>query len=678
MGPLRERDLGRGAGVGARLRIQLLLLALLGLCAFTAWRLRERFADPVDEDWVPDRPWYTRETPPSPPAHPRIEDRAGMLGPFVRSLGAYADGIRADLGIDVRVVTMVQRSESIDRQANDAFRTRSIGADAPNGGVLVLLNPTLVGARIEVSDGLDAVYTDAFVGRLVREQLTPFASYGVAGMAVLDALHGLKDRGFEAAVRRELEIGDDVRSRREYLDLEGIVAGGAGSKAAMPDQPFDADRKARVAEPQRSRYAPSADPGESVEAYLRASADHAGDPSLELFTEGSRIQRERYPVAEFEEMRLWRRAEESRPLEILREDEHAVATSSRRVTGFVPVLLHREAGLWRVDLVETWKNLFFDSSGNYVLHNANTPYAFGLESYGSAAWHDVGQLPLPSDGPGALARALAALEGQDSVVPHVRLGDLLFRNADLMLDAMREYEAALAIAPEDPLPLERLARIALYHGFAEAAVGPLLRLGPGFEVELADAYSRIGDLAGAERWSRRAVERDGYDARAIHALRFVAQAQGEEREARSLGQRLRELEDDPEAKSEPVRLEFFPPEPRIDTVRPLHRQGTTLFDHTSIGARMTNLSRRPVEIEYVLVQSRGDAEASGLGDVRDSWNWPSGKYRLGAGESATLDVVWGFTVDTRHTHVRYVFHVGWRDAGSGERQRRTQWVDAMP
>jgi hypothetical protein len=93
---------------------------------------------------------------------------------------------------------------------------------------------------------------------------------------------------------------------------------------------------------------------------------------------------------------------------------------------------------------------------------------------------------------------------------------------------------------------------------------------------------------------------------------------------------------------------------------------------------MTNRSRRPVEIEYVLVESRGDAEASGLGDVRDSWNWPSGKYRLGAGESATLDVVWGFTVDTRHTHVRYVFHVGWRDADSGERQRRTQWIDAMP
>jgi len=40
--------------------------------------------------------------------------------------------------------------------------------------------------------------------------------------------------------------------------------------------------------------------------------------------------------------------------------------------------------------------------------------------------------------------------------------------------------------------------------------------------------------------------------------------------------------------------------------------------------------------------------------------------------------VWGFTVDTRHTHVRYVFHVGWRDADSGERQRRTQWIDAMP
>ena len=661
-----------------RLRVLLLSLALLLLSAFAAWRFYARFADPADEDWVPDRPWYTSAKPPSPPVHPRIEDRAGMLGPYVRSLGAYADGIRADLGIDVRVVTMAQRSESIDRQANDAFRTRSIGADAPNGGVLVLLNPTLAGARIEVSDGLDAVYTDAYVGRLVREQLTPYASYGVAGMAVLDALHGLKDRGFEAAVQHELQIGEDVRSRREYLELEGILATGAGSKAAMPEQPFDADRKARVLEPLRSRYAPAAEPEESVEAFLRASADHAGDPSLELFTEGSRIQRERYPVAEFEELRLWRRAEDSRPFEILRQGDRAVATSSRRVTGFVPVLLHREAGLWRVDLVETWKNLFFDSTGNYVLHNANTPYAFGLESYGSAAWHDVGALSLPTNGPDALARALAELEGQDSVVPHVRLGDLLFRNADLMLDAMREYEAALAIAPEDPLPLERLARIAIYHEFADAAIAPLLRLGPGFEVDLADAYYRIGDLDGAETWSRRAVERDGFDARAVGALRFVLAARGEAREARSLGKRLREIEGDPEAKGEPVVLEFQPPDPRIDTVRPITRQGTTLYDHTAMGVRMTNRSRRAVEVEHVIVESRGDAEASGLGDIRDSWTWPSGKYRLKAGESVTFDQVWGFTVDTRHTHVRYVFHVGWRDLDSGERQRRTQWVDSLP
>ncbi len=35
-----------------------------------------------------------------------------------------------------------------------------------------------------------------------------------------------------------------------------------------------------------------------------------------------------------------------------------------------------------MDHVETWKNLFFDTDGNYFLRNYNTPYRFGLEQFG--------------------------------------------------------------------------------------------------------------------------------------------------------------------------------------------------------------------------------------------------------------------------------------------------------
>jgi hypothetical protein len=40
--------------------------------------------------------------------------------------------------------------------------------------------------------------------------------------------------------------------------------------------------------------------------------------------------------------------------------------------------------------------------------------------------------------------------------------------------------------------------------------------------------------------------------------------------------------------------------------------------------------------------------------------------------------VWGFTVDTGHEHVRYVFRTCWRDVGGPLRQCRTQWVDVLP
>ena len=85
-------------------------------------------------------------------------------------------------------------------------------------------------------------------------------------------------------------------------------------------------------------------------SFLRTTRDLAGDPTLELFTEGSRQMRSLYPLAPFEE---WQRAdslEASKPLEYLIEDDYAVATSRKPAMGFTPVLMHRERGLWRVDL----------------------------------------------------------------------------------------------------------------------------------------------------------------------------------------------------------------------------------------------------------------------------------------------------------------------------------------
>ena len=139
------------------------------------------------------------------------------------------------------------------------------------------------------------------------------------------------------------------------------------------------------------RYAPSADVKASVDAFLRTMADLAGDPTLPLFTEGSRLMRAHYPLARFEELTRLERINASRPLAYhqSRATTRWPRASESRPRLRRPILLHREQSLWRVDQVETWKNLFFDNDGNHFLRNSNTPYAFGLGQFGEGRYYDI-------------------------------------------------------------------------------------------------------------------------------------------------------------------------------------------------------------------------------------------------------------------------------------------------
>lgn len=313
-----------------------------------------------------------QETPLPMPEAPeqedsRVEDHAALLAPFVPRLSRMADDFYTDVGIDVRVVTTNDTEAAIETQANEIFERKQIGRDSPVGGVLIILNPKLAKARIEVGYTLEGALTDLHMGRIARDQLAPYVSYGAAGMAVMDVLHYLKDHVYFSAALGRLSLPEDFKTAKAYLEYERFVSGGAGAGTRLSTVPIDADLKITVPPGLRARYAPAREPQESVAAFLRATADFAGDPTLELFTPGSRLMRQHHPFAPFEELRRFERIEASKPLQYIVEGDYAVATSERPAHGFVPILLHREQGQWRIDLVETWKNLFFDSEGKYFL-----------------------------------------------------------------------------------------------------------------------------------------------------------------------------------------------------------------------------------------------------------------------------------------------------------------------
>ena len=649
------------------------LLALLVLMAGVAFHVRTAPEQHNAEAGAaaPSDP----STPIAQPKHARVDDEAQILAPFGLKLGRMADSFYQDLGIDIRIVTSNDSETSIEEQADQQFHARKIGVDAPTGGLLVILNPALAAARIEVGYTLEGALTDLHMGRIARGQLAPYASYGSAGMAVMDVLHYLRDHVYVSAALGNLTLNENLRNKPAYREYEKFTSGGAGARAALSAASDDANLKREVPRDIRAHYAPSPDMEGSVMAFLRATADLAGDPTLELFTEGSRLMRAHYPLAPFEELKRLERLEASRPLEFLVRGDYAVATSKRPAHGFVPILLHREQGLWRIDMVETWKNLFFDSEGNYFLRNSNTPYAFGLTQFGNGRRHDIAAVSLAS---ASIAQTLDAREHKRDALSELQRGEVWLRNAFVFPQAFLAYEAARRAAPEDPLVLQTLGDRALYLGFPELAIPALERIGKGVELSLAEAYNELDDAQDAQRWVSHALEENPYDMHALQWLQFLTRKDQHSVEARRANEMIARLSGDAELKANPVVLYFDPAVPKFERDATVDVNGTEVFDHSRFAVTIRNTSNRPVEIESVTLTSMGNADPSGLGDIKTYWRFPAGPHRLSAGESAVFRKVWGFTVDTGHEHVRYVFRTCWRGVGTAVRQCRTQWVDALP
>ena len=604
----------------------------------------------------------------------RIADAADVLGGFQHAIEWLGQGWRDDLGIEIHVVTLRSPVAKIETLANQIFEERRVGADAPSGGVLVLLNPRRGEARIEVSYSLEHVFPDLIVGRIARDQLAPYAAYRVAGMAVMDVLHFLKDYAYLQAVRGALALPDAYRGRPEFIEKARYLSGGAGARAtlAMAEQE-DRDFKAALPADRRARYAPSRKALESAEAYLRTQADQVGDPTLDLYTPGSRCMLDASPYAPFEQLERLSHAEASKPLRVRVDGDHAVADSERPAHGFVPILLERRDGFWRIDLVETWKNLFFDNHGEYHQQNSAHPYAFALDRFGLGAHYGVEPWRVATGDPVAVRRVLAQ---RGRAFDEYLIAELLFRNCWLPVDALSHYERAIELSPHNLLFNETLAGRAAYVSFWGLAASAYAELGSAGVLWLAHAQRTLGDLGGATTSVRRALDRDRYWIEAHELLGALLEAQGDHSGADAEKARVKAIRSDPRRPGAPLTMTFDPPYPVLHGDAPTKVDGVDVYDHSYFAVTLANPSARDVEIESAILISDGTAQRSGLGDIKDYWQYPSGPHRLRGGESVRLARTWGFTVKTGHQQLRYAFDVCWK--ADGERQCRDYRVDAFP
>jgi tetratricopeptide (TPR) repeat protein len=364
-------------------------------------------------------------------------------------------------------------------------------------------------ARIGLSYGLRGALPPEVLERIAA-RLGPHAPYASVGMATLDALHELKDQMFARAAAGELPLPPEVRNRDAFQ--RGVES--LESAAQTPDDftrlGESGDFKQAIPESERARYAPSSDPLESAEHFLLVLAELAGDPMLALFTPGSQVQLARYAVAPFEYRKRYEASVASRPLRVISERDRAVVLSDAPARGFVPILLQQSEGVWRVDLVETWKNLFFTDGGRYVVVNRNNPYAFGLVGLPGQGWHVLDPLDLEGRTPQqAIDELEAELAHGDDPALHFRLAEILFRNCFAAVDALSHYEAAARGASNVHTYVWTMAERASYLGLYQQAIPFYEVLGTGAFERLGDAYYALGDYRSAAGYYEGALDHGG-------------------------------------------------------------------------------------------------------------------------------------------------------------------------
>ena len=606
-------------------------------------------------------------------------DAAVRLGGFRDILAGMTEGFMDDLGIDFHVVTLSDPEAMIEELADAIFERRKIGREAQTGGMLIVLNAARSEARIEVSYMLEGAFTDGFLGSLARLQLAPYASYTFSGMAVMDVVSMLKDAAYLQAMRGNLALAPAYRQRQAYLAAAEFLSGGGGAQTGIPEIPTDLDLKAEVPAELRARYAPSADPAKSVEAYIRVLSDWAGDPTLELFTPGSRMMRKGYPFAPFEAMERAQKMKASRPWRIEVEGERAVALSDNAARGFVPVPMQRIEGTWRIDVVETWKNLFTGNGRDPVLMNANTPYYFAYRKIGTADFHDMAAWDLGERDLGdVVARLEAASEGSHAALAHFLLAELLWRNCFLAVESFAHYEEAVKLAPTAPLFSETLGDRASYVGFKEMAVESYARLKDQALLKLADAHERSGNTKQAIQAVKRALERDPFDVAALRRLETLLRSDRRSVEANEIEQALANLVSDSGLRAAPLVVDFEPARPVFNTTEPTVVGETVVYDHSEFALTVTNPSQQPVEVQQVRVLTQGTARASGLGDIKKQMVFPRRSYILHPGESAVTDRTWGYVVDTAHQQLSYVVDYCWTVVEEKVKRCRYARVDTFP
>jgi len=277
--------------------------------------------------------------------------------------------------IDFRTITTTS-DEGIDLFANREFNKLQKESRSSSGkAILMVINTLQDKVRLEVSMGLEPVYTDAFISYIERKGFVPYFRNDTIADAIYMAAELISDRAYDAQAGKEFmppmeskSIGAGAKTQAHIGKTNYSEKKGANVTASTSDTPMDVLKK-----------------------YLSSVKAYNTNPNLDIFTDTTKKFFSGHTVTKINqdnEIRFLTPCMDSKQVKYASDGEHAVAmndpVNQRKCS---PYFFKKEEGVWKLDIATMAQILQFNAPMQWHfdkkerLKGEAMYYAFAFDGY---------------------------------------------------------------------------------------------------------------------------------------------------------------------------------------------------------------------------------------------------------------------------------------------------------
>ena len=283
----------------------------------------------------------------------------------IRALEDYHLYLLEQYGIDYRVLT-TEDGEEINSLANRAFRERKIGSRSEQGrGLLLVIDSTGPRVRLEVGVSLEAVFVDAFIAYIERDQMVPFFRQQRLADGILATTELIITRAQNA---------DENRGYQDELWFTGSAGAGATTDIERSIQRQTSD----------DQVDGGSSPRQTLDAYANAMASTNLRPDLEIYTLDSRRMLANRVVTPAQADNAARSVRQCGDAETVTSADGRLAVMRYRVDKRQcnPYFFRLEEGRWRLDLTMMQRAIRFGRSNQWHFEpGISHPYDFAFTDW---------------------------------------------------------------------------------------------------------------------------------------------------------------------------------------------------------------------------------------------------------------------------------------------------------